>query len=463
MGKPCSGCCVRQMDCKACARCLPKYLCVDVTVIPGPYTDLECCGIDDYGEGHFSFRLNYSCGGWAGSGTCSGLSVFDLSIALSDDCLRTIVSSSLMSEPELFDGVVPAGMNGVIFTEEGDTLEWKISRANVVENPLATDKCSPCSCARCLPEKLCVDIQVDATDYDDQISESVTLAWDCTTRSWLPEGLLPDGFGITVSLKSAASGICGIDVTVSTGFGETKSTILLEGDLNSRKFHGTICKDSNDIESTEGMPELRPCPPGQECTDPPPQTFVSMIDSSISIMSGSVSVGTVHIKDQSCGGCENCGQMTCCLDPWPTTMMVEWYNDPTSTTAPVPGITPVYWMAGPFSWNGPGATKGYYGKAEHIAVFGFDYFLDIEFVISCDAGNHGFTFEARQVLAGSSQPPYPFAYFNLIATSTYSLDCHPLPDPLPTGPSLPAMICCSPPLAWVPSPVIGFNWVLLSA
>jgi hypothetical protein len=299
----CTGCCVRQLNCKACARCLPKYLCVDVVVTPG-YADLICssgCEIDDYGQGRFSFRLNYSCGGWSGSGSCGAGVTLDLSVTLAADCTSTSISSSLSADLETFEGVLPAGMSGSFTNSEGDIFDWEISRAKVVENPLAKDKCSPCSCAKCLPEKLCVAIQVQATDYEAAINETTSLLWDCASRSWT--GSFPDGFAMVVALKSAASGVCGIDVTINSGWGVVKSTVALEGGLNSRKFHGTICKDSAGIESTEGIPELHPCPPDQECDDPPPQDFVSAIDATINITSDALIVGTVRVHDQSCGNC----------------------------------------------------------------------------------------------------------------------------------------------------------------
>ncbi len=333
----CSGCCIRQTGCTACARCLPKYLCVDVTVTPGQYSDLTCCEVDSYGQGHFSFRMPNVCDAWSGSETCAGLDVpFDLAVTLDSNC-NTVVSSSLSESPLVFAGVLPAGMSGTFDSDSGDTFDWEISRAAVVENPLIRDKieagiCPPCSCATCLPERLCVKIAASGDAYNPDVNTAVSMLWDCHTRSWLAEGGFPDGVSVSLGLKSAASGICGIDVSVSGNYGEYTGVIVLEGGLNSRKFHGTLCKDSDLLISTLGVPELRPCVT-EPCDDPPPQEFVSYIDATINLMDGDVQVGTVSIRDQSCGTCvvEDCTSspvvptisIPCCPDnPIPVTLHV---------------------------------------------------------------------------------------------------------------------------------------------
>lgn len=299
----CRGCCVRQTGCTSCARCLPRYLCVAVDVTPGPDTDTDCCQPDPYGDGHFDFRLTHGCGDYSGSGTCAGLeSSLDLSIELVGDYpnCQTVVSSPAMDYPITFDGVLPAGMTGEAITPEGDILTWTISRAAVIENPLALERCSPCTCATCLPERLCVTVSASGDDgYFPAISDALSFLWDCTTRSWMVDGVLPDGFDISLALAPAADGVCGVYVDVSGDYGSYSGTILLEGPLDGCKVGGTVCKDSDDLTSTRGVPALLP-----DCeTDNEPQEFTSYVNTTFNLMDGDAQTGSVTIRDQSCGEC----------------------------------------------------------------------------------------------------------------------------------------------------------------
>lgn len=334
----CKGCCVLQKSCTACARCLPRYLCVDVVVTPGPYTDIHCCDPDEYGQGYFSFRLTQTCGAWSGSGTCprigAGLSI---GVALSSSC-NTVVTTSLDPTPFAFSGTLP-GMSGTSYNEAGDQFDWSISNScSVVENPRISDKCvdgkdPPCSCATCLPRKLC--FTYEGILDGKRITGAASLVWDCL-GNWIAE-TLPEGVSVIASLKDTASGICGIDISISTLVGSYSGTIVLEGPLDSRKIHGTICKDSDGLEMTLGVPELKPCPPGDTCTDPPPQGWDSFIAVNVNLtdLYGNVT-GTAVIRDQSCGDCKvpSCStatmQTACCINPLP----VDLFCTITSSNCP---------------------------------------------------------------------------------------------------------------------------------
>jgi hypothetical protein len=315
VGKPCSGCCVRQMGCEACQRCLPKYLCVDVTVVPGPYTDLSCCDIDDYGEGHFSFRLNNGCDLWRGSSTCPGVAGMGLAVALSADCSQTIVTSLFTDDTWTFEGMLPAGMKGIIENDAGDQFHWEISSASVVENPLAKDCDSPCTCLQCLPEKLCVLIHANATDTKPKLKLKVPTQWDCLTRSWVPLAALPDGVSVAITLLPASSGICGVKVDISANDGSYSGITNLGTGMHPRRFHGTPCLASDGTESVEGVPEVKPCPEDDpECPEPPVTQFISDIAISADLRNQFFfPVGSVSIKDQSCGDCNlPCEPNSCC-------------------------------------------------------------------------------------------------------------------------------------------------------
>lgn len=341
----CNGCCIRQTGCTACARCLPKYLCVDVVVIPGPYTTLTCCDVDYHtGEGHFSFRLVNACNSWSGSGTCEGLSgTVDLAVTLNVDC-DTVITSSLSSDALTFPGVLPSGMSGSYVNAAGDELRWEVSHAAVVENPLIRQHCSPCSCATCLPEKLCAEVTIFGhfiyDNYGNPTTDSVpttvygveSAAFDCGEWTFDTGAITESDVSITVRLKNIVERICGIDfsgqITVANlpdGVGTGAGVILLEGDLHPRKFHGTLCAGNGGENWTEGVPELRPCPE-EPCPEVPAQNFVGYMDQSFQIVTGGgLAIGSIRIRDMSCGTCKVCEppiDEKCCPD-LPSTLTVQ--------------------------------------------------------------------------------------------------------------------------------------------
>lgn len=481
----CSGCCVRDLDCEACARCLPRYLCVNVIVTPGDYTDLTCCAIDDYdGTGRFGFRMTNQCGTWTGSGSCDGLgSSFDLTVQVlrvNGECV-TRISSTLFASFDL-PGTLPAGMTGSAVSDAGDVFDWEIVPADVVENPLIRERCSPCSCATCLPRRICVTVDRAENDYDPAAQETASGIWDCETSSWT---LPPDiaGVSVQVALKPITDHICGLDVTASgAGLQGLADEIRLEDGLHGRKIHGTLCEDSEELISTLGVPELLPCET-EPCEDPPPQRWVSAIDATFSLFAadGTTILGTLRIQDQSCGECEACGVQTCCLNRWPTTLYAEYYTFTPGTAAsvtalPAPAIVPLYWMDGPFS----GGFRGYYGRLEGVPTYTTqpgnpvpqldDFATTVEFSLACDAGDG----ELSRVLwsrwqrsdlpeRAATDPPGPLTAYFLVEDQhgiVTSANCRPLPDPLPTNQGL---ACCDPPLHWVPTPTLQYGWVAISA
>jgi hypothetical protein len=248
--------------------------------------------------------VTQQCGSWAGSHTCTGLlEPFDLTITLTGDApnCQTVITSSLTEDVFTFDGVLPDGMVGTIISDTGDTFDWEISSASVVENPLIKERCSPCTCTTCLPRRLCLRIRAFGDEYLPDIDEAVSMLWDCTTRAWLPDGDLPEGVEISLSLSTAESGVCGIVVEASGEYGTYSGTITLEGPLDPCKQRGTDCEDSDGLVShLAGPNELVPdCETANE-----PQPFVSYVDESIVLARDEVFSGTVTIRDQSCGPCQ---------------------------------------------------------------------------------------------------------------------------------------------------------------
>lgn len=325
----CRGTCVRDLSCTGCARCYPRYICADVVVTPGIYTDpLDCCDPDSYGQGHFGFRLTKQCSGYSASGTCTGLDTsLDLSVEIIGswpDC-QTVVSSSLSDSTYTFDGLLPAGMNGEFEAENGDLFEWELSSADVIENPLIKYECSPCTCTTLLPRRLCLVVTADGDAYLPELNEALSFLWNCNSSGGYEiDGELPEGFTAAITLKPIDEGICGLNVSFGGDYGTYEGEIVFEGPTHPRKIHGTICKDSDDLEMTLGVPELLPCDPPTPCEDPPPQEWVSFIDETIALMDGETQTGTVTIRDQSCGECvvADCTQTACCEDSLPETLHI---------------------------------------------------------------------------------------------------------------------------------------------
>jgi hypothetical protein len=356
---------VRLLDCESCQRCIPRYLCVTAVVSPGPYSDIECCDPDGYGNGQISFRMTFDCASqsWSGSQTCTGvISALDLTVSLSrpptGEC-NTIVTSSSLETPMSFEGVLPE-MAGVIETDTGDVFEWAIGTADVVENPLVKERCSPCSCTTCLPRRLCLHVAALSLADGPAINEALSAVWDCDLKRWILESAI-DGFDATIALKPVTDQVCGIDVSISGDYGSYEGEILLEGPLNSRKFHGTLCKDSDELLSTLGVPELHPCDPPEPCEDPPPQDWTSFINQTVTLADeyGHAN-GTVTIRDQSCGDCvvDNCGSETpgCCPDA-----PQDLYVTDGATTAHFENFSvPTSYVWGQFSGAFPGQTTPWF-------------------------------------------------------------------------------------------------------
>jgi len=346
----CSGCCVRDLSCTACARCQPRYLCVDVEVLPGPYASLGCCDVDDYGIGHFSFRMTRQCGGWSGSGSCSGIFA-DIQVTLSGTgpSCSTVVNSTLLATPLEFAGFLPA-ITFVAEDSDGNEFTITISRSSVVENPVIKERCSPCTCTTCLPAKICARVTATATDYAGSANDAASLNWDCETKQWA--GSVGDT-SVVIQLKPASSGICGVDITATGPHGSYSGIYYFEGALNSRKIHGTICRDSDSIQSTLGAPELLPCET-EPCDDPPPQDWVSLIDVHLSLLTGSTVTGTLSLRDQSCGECTPACSATCC-DPAEES---DCHITLSSTCSAINGASWLLTRTGSHHWSGGASIAG---------------------------------------------------------------------------------------------------------
>lgn len=291
---------------------LPRFLCCNVKVTPGPYSPLdECCYKP---TPSFGFRMPFDCGGYAGGGTCrSGEIGFDCNVRLVG--CSTVVSSSWLYQPLTFAGTLPT-MSFTVTNAAGDSLAVTINRANVVRNPLADVPCAVCTCATCLPGAFCLTVIRHAKQYEmDAVRVPISASYECVGTKWtVPTTLIsnPDQpqydimFGGSITLLPVSSGICGIRVNLTLGGGGIDTIIPFEGGLHPRKFHGTLCRGDG-LGFTLGTPELLPCPPPPpECVDPPPQLFDTLLNELWHIMDGYTEIGIIMMRDQACGPCVVC-------------------------------------------------------------------------------------------------------------------------------------------------------------
>lgn len=311
----CGACCVRDHSCETChgfPACAPRYLCAGAEIEWGPYVDLDtvCCGQDPYDIGHLHWRLPFDCDTWSASGTCTGLETpLDITVTVervdAENC-RTKVDSTLMEEPAYFPGVFPADMIVELTTPEGDVATVTIEQADMITLPLATLKCSPCGCVTgCYPRRLCTTVTLAATAYEEATTEAGIIEWDCDHDHWT--GTVAEQL-IVISGKPVEDQICGLNVVVTGDRAALTGEILLDNGWHPRRFHGAPCRDSDGITMTHGVPELLPCPPEDpECEDPPVEDYVSTLDESFDLMDGDSVVGSLTVRDLSCGEvCEVC-------------------------------------------------------------------------------------------------------------------------------------------------------------
>jgi len=442
----CSGCCILNRDCAGCARCLPRWLCANVEITPaggsgtGTGDWSSCCGYD--------FRLNGNCETWSGSGSCGDpTTALDLTVTLVPDAgtgvsgCSTQVDSSLLPEPLVFDGLIPV-MEFSVVTGHGDILDVRITKSNVVENPVAFEPCSPCSCATCLPEKFCVSV-LGPPNPLCSCTDKKLFTWDCETRSWIGENLVCGNkeFAIQLTLLPASSGICGMQVSIgeASGTGSGTGTALdddivrFENALDARWIRGVPCVGDG-VSNNIGQPELKPCPPETpECPDPPSQTFSTMITKTIT-----VGFYAFTVTELACGSCDKNSNIysPSCPECFALPGVVHMSFD--TTCPPLSGFSvALTWDECESSWINansslpcskfPGVVKwilaGSSGQFELSARDAFGNFTDFDFPDSanCDPFELAWT---KPTLASMVMACYPTCDPSGISGHTDSLSIH---------------------------------------
>lgn len=313
----CDGCCSLDTSCcEACARCTPRWFCALVEVAPkstgtgtgsgsGGSVPPYCC--------KFKFRLNRtSCNLWSGSGSCGSPSAVFLDLELelvhsqpatgTGDSCSTKITSTLLEEPVYFEGVFPNGMEFDVETDDF-ILSVTLSRSNLIENPLITEQCSPCTCATCIPEKLMVSIRGQDGTFCGCFDKKIYV-WDCASRGWIGDPLIcrDKTYTPTIRIPPVTDNVCGVYITGSITGGVTPisvtDTVFFEGGPHPRWYKGIPCS-GNGASSTWGDPLVKPCPESDPDCDPPTTQSYS------TFFSHTIIVGTdyqITIEEYVCDG-----------------------------------------------------------------------------------------------------------------------------------------------------------------
>lgn len=228
------------------------------------------------------------------------------------DCY-TKVTGAQLDKPLYFDGIV----HSVAFSIIQDGIEYaiKITKAKVVCNPLAFDKCSPCACVTCLPEELCVNL---ATTKGVGFG---TATWDCETRSWKMGPITIGGsttgtgtssgtttgtgsgdgdtYNFDLSLARVEDNIGCAIILKTTGSGVDDNRVITIEDpaVYDRETTGVTCVEGNSTLSRgDGNLAVHHC---YTIVNETFQIFKTVPDSS-GTGTHQESVGTLHISDRSC-------------------------------------------------------------------------------------------------------------------------------------------------------------------
>jgi len=255
----CGECYITDMDCDACAKCLPRYICVTATP-----TDYNACFQP------FTFRLQLECGSgtkvWSGSKRFSDDLVISATVALykvTDEygqttCYTTAQGSGAATE---YQGTLPDGMSELFIAYEGTPDEFSFtldfSAGGGTSNPKVHRQCPSCVCASCLPVAMCLKLTVVDNTVSGfpcgQTFASTTLSFSCETQSWTGSPIVV-GTREFVGEIALENDFCGATFTLTGDGAEYSRVFSFEG---LRK----LCDDpatSNSFQCLEEIPESLP-------------------------------------------------------------------------------------------------------------------------------------------------------------------------------------------------------------
>lgn len=255
----CGECHVTDNSCDACAKCIPRYICVTAT--PADYN--ECLK-------PFTFRLQLQCGGdtkvWSGSKQISDELTISATVVLykvTDEygqvsCYTTAQGSGAPGE---YDGTLPAGMSEFFLVNEGTynevsyTLTFSIGGGSV--NPKVRRQCPSCVCASCLPIAMCLQLEIPAYTVVGfpcgATSRSITLDFDCDEQAWTGAPITANGVEFTARI-ALENDFCGATFTLTGGASTYTKTFYFEGLTK-------LCDDpalSNGFSCKEEVPDSSP-------------------------------------------------------------------------------------------------------------------------------------------------------------------------------------------------------------
>lgn len=222
----CDPCYMRLGDCGLCDGspvCVPRYLCVNVKVTPGPYSESPCCKELSFrmAGGISSFPGGAAGCGWTGDGSCgSDVGIgFDIRLSADDygQCITTVIAQ-FVGGPLIttYPGIV-YNFTFTITDEPGNVFVVTIGgvvpgvtgsgKRALIVNPLFDIHCSQCYCGECTPGQLCVLFQFSpamagSTNPFCGICKSAQIfIYDPLLCSYVGEPFVCDGKTYVVELK----------------------------------------------------------------------------------------------------------------------------------------------------------------------------------------------------------------------------------------------------------------------
>lgn len=290
--------CRQEVSCEKCGgKCLPRYLCVNATIVADPYdTSCRCDSIDQ--------RIFPSDCGWYGMVSC-GQDSLTVYVTIeksypSGDC-QTRVEIPEIDVNQLFDGVLRdlyvEGTN-----DSGIMFEVTIGEAFVFLNPRAFGNCPLCKCATCLPKAFCLTL----TDTESNVFTATT-NWACESEKYGPTTINGRSVEINLLHREDEQG-CALQVLADGGV----AIIQLESEEISRVgAKGITC-----LEATGTL--LRGKDPSSLIEQP------GILTTTINLYDGETFAGTLFVKEKGCDGdCYGCADKPnhgLCCDYLPPTL-----------------------------------------------------------------------------------------------------------------------------------------------
>lgn len=360
--------CMRPAEsCHACAEKLPRYLCFRALVSladsgtgtgtgTGTGSSNLCCD-------EINARLTPGAGGgcgWhvsglsclGGTGLLGSVTVEVLKHATGSgsgtgtgtgpDCFTRVTVAADVEHVFEFEGVLPIRMSFVV-TRAGVTFVCSIRTADVAVNPRAFDKCAICACVTAIPKSLCVSLEITNPSLMPSLpcgssTAAAIAAWDCESERWITPEMTLSSVTYSVFLRMATvdDGVgCAIIGKVKGHHVNDTFVISLESGATGTSYHGYQCAENSDF-VTRGSSPLA----NIDLTTV--IDYSTIINSTTGTGTGSGSgsgsgapIGTLRIRDLSCGGNCNPPAVSRCNGACPELLFPETWCDPVNIFAEI--------------------------------------------------------------------------------------------------------------------------------